>query len=44
MAIHPGDPAPDFTTQAHNGQQVRLADYQHVADTLNVVRALVREG
>jgi peroxiredoxin Q/BCP len=24
----PGDPAPDFTAQAHNGQQVRLADYR----------------
>jgi peroxiredoxin Q/BCP len=23
-----GDPAPDFTAQAHNGQQVRLADYR----------------
>jgi thioredoxin-dependent peroxiredoxin len=28
MALHPGDPAPDFTAQAHNGQQVRLTDYR----------------
>jgi thioredoxin-dependent peroxiredoxin len=28
MALHPGDPAPDFTAQAHNGQQVHLADYR----------------
>ena len=27
-ALHPGDPAPDFTAEAHNGQQVRLADYR----------------
>jgi thioredoxin-dependent peroxiredoxin len=26
-ALQPGDPAPDFTREAHNGQQVRLADY-----------------
>jgi hypothetical protein len=24
MAVHPGDPAPDFTAEAHNGQHVRL--------------------
>ena len=26
--LHPGDPAPDFTAQAHNGEQVRLADHR----------------
>jgi thioredoxin-dependent peroxiredoxin len=26
--IQAGDPAPDFAAQAHNGQQVRLADYR----------------
>lgn len=26
--LQSGDPAPDFTAQAHNGQQVRLADYR----------------
>ena len=26
--LHPGDPAPDFTAQVHNGEQVRLADYR----------------
>jgi peroxiredoxin Q/BCP len=26
--LQPGDPAPDFTAEAHNGQQVRLADYR----------------
>ena len=28
MTLHPGDPAPDFTAQAHNGEGVRLADYR----------------
>ena len=27
MALRPGYPAPDLTAEAHNGQQVRLADY-----------------
>jgi peroxiredoxin Q/BCP len=26
--LQPGDPAPNFTALAHNGQQVRLADYR----------------
>jgi thioredoxin-dependent peroxiredoxin len=26
--LQPGDSAPDFTAQAHNGEQVRLADYR----------------
>ena len=26
--LHPGDPAPAFNAQTHNGQQVRLADYR----------------
>jgi peroxiredoxin Q/BCP len=26
--LHSGDPAPDFTAEAHNGQQVRLLDYR----------------
>ena len=26
--LQPGDPAPAFTAQAHNGQQLRLADYR----------------
>ena len=28
MTLQPGDPAPDFTAAAHNGQQIRLADYR----------------
>jgi thioredoxin-dependent peroxiredoxin len=26
--LQPGDPAPEFTAQAHNGELVRLADYR----------------
>jgi hypothetical protein len=33
-------PAPDFTLEAHNGQQVRLADYLGK----QAVRTLVGEG
>jgi peroxiredoxin Q/BCP len=28
MALHLGNPAPDFTALAHNGQQVQLSDYR----------------
>ena len=28
MPLQPGDAAPDFTGEAHNGQQVRLAGYR----------------
>ena len=28
MPLQAGDAAPDFTAEAHNGQQVRLADYR----------------
>ena len=28
MAIHVGDPAPDFVLETHLGTKVRLSDYQ----------------